>query len=327
MRAYAGGANSQIGELALKILEYRNVRKCRATYVDAIKIHPDGRVRPSWASTGTVSGRWSARDPNLANLPKKQNDAAKALGGIRSLYIAPEGRKLVAFDLKQAEFRIAAYYSGDKNMIAVCESGGDIHWMNACRIFSLPPTTVYDPNNPKLKELRDLAKNAVFAVVYMAEAGTVHSNIIGFGGKATLQQVEAMLASMRVSFKDYYEFQAEIFNKVIRSGYVESPILGRKRWLGHDPKTPETANFPVQSGAADVMNHKCWEILETLSHNGLDAKPVACVYDALYLDTLDEHVHATEEVIDDAWEKPIVIGRREMIMPIDRHTASRWSEL
>lgn len=327
MRAYAGGSNSALSDLALKILEYRNVRKCRATYVDGIRVHEDGRVRPNWLSYGTVSGRWSAQGPNLANLPKKQNDAARALGGIRSLYVAPEGRKLVAFDLKQAEFRIAAYYSGDKNMIAVCESGGDIHWMNACRIFGLPPTTPYDPANGKQKELRDLAKNAVFAVCYMAEAGTVHANITGFGGKATLQQVEAMLSSMRVSFKDYYEFQAELLNKTIRYGYVESPILGRKRRLGHDPKAPENANFPIQSGAADVMNDKCWRISWEIDQRRYDAKPVAMVYDQLILDTADRDTSRVERLVTEVFEQPVKIGGREMVMPIDLKVGERWSDL
>lgn len=324
MRAYAASSREDLARMALLTLEYRNVRKCRATYVDNVKPHADGRIHSVWLPYGTISGRWSAQKPNLANLPKPQFDASRKLGGIRSLYTASEGRRLVSFDIKQAEFRIAAYLSGDPNMISVCESGQDIHWMNACTIFGLAGSR---DTEDKVKEAaRSLAKNAVFAVCYLAEAATVHGRIIADGGKSTLQQVEAMLGKMRRSFDGYYEFQAESLNQTIRRGYVESPILGRKRHLGHAPSPTENANFPIQSGAADAMNLKLQKIEKLRIERRIDGLMVSMVYDSCTWDTREEDVERMQALVTEVFAEPVIIRDRSFELPIDLKSGHRWSD-
>lgn len=325
LRAYAAGGDERLRKFALNVLEYRSARKCRSTYVDNIKVHADGRVRPTWLSYGTVSGRWSSQGPNLANLPSTRVDPSMKLGGIRSLYIAGEGRRLVAFDIKQAEFRVAAYMSGDANMIAVCnDPSGDIHTANAITLFSAafqqaPPA--------KQKELRSLAKKAVFAVCYLAEAPTVHSALVSEGISITLQQVQAMLSAMQRQFRDYYAHQARLLDLTINRGYVESPVLGRKRWLGHAPSPPENANFPIQSGAADIMNLKLAKIERLLAERGIDARIVAMVYDAGYWDVAERDVEKTYATIQEVFDEPVLMNGRELVLPIDAHDGLRWSEL
>jgi DNA polymerase I-like protein with 3'-5' exonuclease and polymerase domains len=325
LRAYAASGDEKLSTLALKTMEYRSLRKCDATYVTGARPHADGRIHGIWLPYGTISGRPSCQKPNLANLPKPQNDPSRDLGGIRSLYIASEGRRLVSFDIKQAEFRIAAYMSGDPNMIAVCESGQDIHWMNACTIFGL--SGIYDPTNKIHKGARDLAKNAVFAVCYLAEAATVYNNTVANGGKTTFEQIEMMLHKMQRTFAGYYEVQAERLNRCIRLGYVETPILGRKRWLGHTPKPTEAANFPIQGGASDAMNLKLQQIERLRVERGIDAMLVAYVYDAGYWDCVGADVADMENLIAEVFAEPVTIEDRSFLLPIDAHTGERWSEL
>lgn len=324
MTAYAAMADERISALALKVIEYRSVRKCCATYVDGIKPHADGRVRPTWKSYGTVSGRWAAQKPNLANLPRAENDASQAFGGVRSLYIAAPGHTLVAFDVSQMEFRVAAYLSGDPNMIASCAPGQDIHMANAQRIFG----AAFDAADASTRKvLRSLAKTSGFAVCYLAEAVTVHARLVSSGQAVTLAQVEAMLRSLRQAFAVYYDFQAENLLTTIRRGYVESPILGRKRWLGHSPSPPENANFPIQSGAADIMNTKLGQIDDRRKMELPAAKLVAMVYDAAYFEVphgQEEHMIA---ICQDVFSEPVSISNRDFVLPIDVHTGQRWSDL
>jgi uracil-DNA glycosylase family 4 len=327
LRAYAAGHDPKLSEFALTVLEYRRVRKCRTTYIEGIRPHADSRVRPTWLSYGTISGRWSSRGPNLANLPSTRADPLMEFGGIRSLYRATPGNVLVSFDIKQAEFRVAAFMSGDPNMMAVCnDPSGDIHTANAAMLFGEGFTNAAPD---KQKELRGLAKRAVFAVCYLAEAATVHASLMSEGVQITLQGVQAMLANMQRRFRVYYQHQAELLDLTIKRGYVESPVLGRKRWLGHDPSPPENANFPIQSGAADIMNMKLDKIERLRAERNLRAKLCVMVYDAAYWDTDPADADAMAALCTEVFAEPatMVSSGRELVLPLDVHIAERWSDL
>lgn len=325
LRAYAASGNERLGKFALNVLDFRRARKCRSTYVDRIKVHEDGHVRPTWLSYGTISGRWSSQGPNLANLPSTRADPSMSFGGIRSLYTADPGRTLVSFDIKQAEFRVAAYMSGDANMIAVCnDPSGDIHTANAIMLFG---EAFLKADDRVKKELRGLAKRAVFAVCYLAEVSTVYASIVSEGTPITLAAVQAMLDAMKRRFRDYYEHQAHLLDLTIARGYVESPVLGRKRWLGHAPAPPENANFPIQSGAADIMNLKLAKIERIRRDRGIRADICAMVYDAGYWNTVDDDVEKMSSLIQEVFAEPVLLGGRELVLPIDAHNGQRWSEL
>lgn len=334
MRAYAASANETLARFAEIVLEYRRLRKCRTTYIEGVHVYPDGRVRATWLTYGTVSGRFSAKQPNLANLPRLSNDpsaheeckkAPKPCGacGIRSLYIAPKGRKLVAFDVSQMEFRVAAYLTNDPNMIQACNEL-DIHSANAALLFG-DHFRRLEKGSAQHTRFRTLAKSATFAVCYLAEPPTVHARLVADGIQITLREVEAMITQLKKAFRQYYFWQAENLDLTIRRGYVESPILKRKRWLGHAPEPPANANFPIQSGAADVFNLKSAEILRRLK--GLDAFPVAAVYDALYIDCVESEVDEVTRIIKEVWDEPVRLGEHDVTFKIDLHVGDRWSQL
>jgi uracil-DNA glycosylase family 4 len=327
LMAYSASSNAELARMSLLTLEARSVRKCRATYIDGVHIHTDGRTHPTWLSYGTETGRFAARKPSLPTLPKKQNDPAHKLGfdgGIRSLYVAPPGRKLCYFDVAQMEFRVAAYLTGDPNMMAACEAS-DIHAVNAVSIFGKRFAEL-PLDSPERKKLRDITKPAGFACIYGAEAPTVHSKLVAQGFDVSFQQVEAMMNALKQSFRVYYEFVADNVSKTIRRGYVESPLLKRKRFLGHNPEPPKVANYPIQSGAADIFNMKAWEIYNRLSSSGLDAKLVAAVYDALIIDTAEDDVPAVLDICREVWAAPVMFDGRACVLPIDLRVGEKWSD-
>lgn len=326
LRQLAVQSDERVAKVALAAIEVRSLRKCRNTYITSKKWdpHSDGRVRATFQSWGTISGRWSAKDPNLANLPTGRADPSKKWGGIRSLYTAGPGRVLVYFDAKQMEFRVAAYASGDKNMIAVCEDpSGDVHFANAVLLFG---DAFLNASPKEQKGLRDLAKRAVFAVNYFAEAETIYENLLAEGVLIKLSKVKAMCDKMQRQFPDYYKWQARNLDATIRQGWIADPILGRKRHLGHAPKPTDNANFPIQAGAAAVMNPKLQKIEALREESQLDALLCSMVYDSATWDTHPKDASQLITHIQDVWKEPVIINGNVAKFPVDIKTGLRWSD-
>jgi DNA polymerase I-like protein with 3'-5' exonuclease and polymerase domains len=349
MRVYASSQRPELRALALAVLEWRRARKVRTTYIEAIRLGSDLRVHPGWMNYGTVSGRFSCQGPNLMNLPRRENDPTREWGGIRALYVAKPGFVLVAFDAKQLEMRIAAYASGDPVMIAACNSL-DLHCANAALVFGArfvpeeymrldakkaaaekggPPLS---PDEKRLyvalKALRSLAKSAGFAVCYLATAETVYARLQAAGENVRLEQVKTMLRNLHTQFHAYFMWQDRRLLDVIRTGYVESPILGRRRWLGHDPQPTEASNFPIQAGAADVMNERLPAIVHELERRSPRTHIVAQVHDSGVFETPEREASCVEETCHEIFEAPVTIASSGTMLtasfPIDVEVSERW---
>ena len=330
MRGYAACQSEALRALALSVLEFRRARKMRSTYIEGVTIDEDGRVHAVWQNYGAVSGRWSCADPNLMNLPRSSTDPTYAHfpGGVRGLYRARDGFRLVIFDKKQLEMRIAAYASGDEAMIAACESV-DLHSSNAAVLFGEAFTRLDPLRDPVAhKAMRTAAKSAGFAVCYLAEAPTVYARIVADGLPIKLTQVEAMLARLRRGFKTYYAWQEQRLLECIRRGYTDSPILGRQRWLGHEPAPTECANFPIQAGAADVMNALLPPLERAIVKACRGSKLVAQVHDSAVFEVRERDVGRCREMCEEANSVPIAIGSSGRILRpvlgIDLEDSERW---
>jgi DNA polymerase-1 len=344
LASYATVHDKTLQALALAELDRRRAVKIRGTYIESLLpiVDANGRIHPTWQNYGTVGGRWSCAGPNLCNLPRASTDPMKAEGGIRSLYTARPGFSLVYYDKSQIEFRIAAYGSGDEAMIATCE-GGDVHSGNAAAIFG----AVFDPVLYKalkklgssatpeqaamfaaLDNLRTLAKSAVFAVCYMATAETVFEAISAQGIATSLARVKAMLNKMQAKYHAYYRWQDENLMEAVRTGIVRTPILGRERFVGHSPGPPEVANFPIQGGAADVMNPELIAIDSMLERVSPQSAIVAHVYDSVLIETPANDVEDVQAEVNKISLAPISIsssGREyRPVLKIDMDVLDRW---
>lgn len=333
LRAYASYSDERLREMSLAVLDYRKARKVKGTYIDPILLNLDDedRVHPAWRSFGAVSGRFACRDPNLMNLPRPENDPSwdrsnPKGSGIRSLYIAAPGNVIVGFDWAQLEMRIAAYVSGDEVMISACETD-DLHSANAALLFGDAFTSL-DQDDPvqkaEWKKLRTIAKTSGFAIAYMASAPTVYARIVAQGLDMSLQQVEKLLKKMRQTFSAYYAWQEQQLYKTMRTGFVEAPLSKRKRWLGRNPKPTENANFPIQAGAADVMNHVLPLIVEALPAKVL---LVAQIHDAGMFDVPEHLADQVVKTIREIAESPFEINGRKVVFPTDINVGHRWSEV
>lgn len=319
LQAYIACADPRLRIAALSVLAVRRARKVLSTYVrkPLEDMTGDGRIHPTWKNCGPVSGRWACSDPNIQNLPRPINDPTFALGGIRSLYRAAPGHMLVSYDKSQLELRVAAYASGDRAMIAACESR-DMHAANAIIVFGAAfDAAAYAAAKAAHEEppgyvlwdgLRTLAKSAAFAVCYMATADTVYSRILADGKGHLLPKglasVEAMLSRLRRGFADYFAWQERRLLQAIKHGYTDEPVTGRRRWLGHDPSPTECANHPIQGGAAGIMNLELPRIVARLPRG---ARCVAQVHDAAYFEVPEGKVDEVVAVVKEESEREILL--------------------
>ncbi len=331
---------TRAGRFAEALLRWRVTEKVKSTYVDSVQIHSDGRAHYNWRPYGTNSGRFSCRLQSCPRWSTAIEDRP------REMYVASPGCELVYFDLSQAEMRFAAALSGDPNFIETCK--GDVHTGNARILF--PDAHEMLDRDPKGKHcprhgdhplsgsgcncgkpFRDVSKNCGFAVSYLAEAATVFAYLRAHGFPVELDDVEEMLNRLKSSYKRYYEYVAENVDFVEKNGYLRTAIMGRIRWFGFHPKPQEIANYPVQSGIADVMNTHLLELQKTLPR---EIELVAQIHDAAVFNTPRNLVELVKQSILDCWKTPVhlpvsVVCReaRDMLLPAEIKVGHRWSEL
>jgi hypothetical protein len=245
----------------------------------------------------------------------------------RELYTASAGGRLVYFDLSQAEMRAAAFLSGDPVFQETCR--GDVHAGNAKVLFpSAVDVLTRDPKGAG-KPFRDIAKNAGFAVSYMAEAPTVFAYLRAHGFPVSLDDVDAMLDRLRSAYRVYYDYVRDNVAFVEREGYLRTALTGRIRRFGYHPKAPDIANFPIQSLVADVMNIRSLGLGGRLPWG---ARIVAQIHDALLIDVRVKDVERVVSFIKETWAAPVVVSPSqvcpagaEFLLPAEIKVGRRWS--
>jgi hypothetical protein len=145
--------------------------------------------------------------------------------------------------------------------------------------------------------------------------------VLASGVKTTLARITAVLNSLQRRYRVYYAWSDENLREAVRTGIVRSPILGRERFVGHSPGAPEVANFPIQSGAADLVNPVLWQL-----HNELPRRAgiVAHVYDSVLIEHDVAQRDAVEETVRRIACAPQRIKDREFVLPIDFKVLERW---
>lgn len=303
---------------------------------EPIPILADGRAHYNWKGFGTVSGRMASRFqsvPRPGLLPEQQVRAlycatgrlptARLVAQVHDAAIFEVGDELVYFDLSQAEARLAAYLSGDPELIAAVET--DIHTANAKLLFGTKPGAEDGRfDKPKLKGLlweeggfrkeRDVTKNAGFCVWYVGAADKVFSTLTSKGFPVTMRHCEIFYNRCHDKYWRYYEYVNRNLEMVRKQGYMRTAQLGRFRWLGYFSPITDVANYPIQAGIADVMNERLMQI-------EAQAKMMTSADDVIGL-------------VKETWSKPvrllkgpIVSEDREFVLPAEIKRGKRWSEL
>ncbi len=230
------------------ILEYRGLAKLKSTYTDKLPkmINPEtGRVHTSYHQAVTATGRLSSTDPNLQNIPIRNEEGRR----IRQAFIAERGYKIMAVDYSQIELRIMAHLSGDKALLEAFQQGKDIHAATAAEIMG---TTIEQVSS----EQRRRAKAVNFGLIYGMSA-------FGLAKQLGIPRGEAQ-DYMNKYFERYpgvMQYMEDTRSAAAEQGYVET-IFGRRLHLpeiksrnGMRRKAAERAaiNAPMQGTAADII--------------------------------------------------------------------------
>ncbi len=281
-------------ELPRVILDYRSLAKLRSTYTDKLPemVNPDtGRVHTSYHQSGAATGRLSSSDPNLQNIPIRTDDGRR----IRTAFIAPPGRKLMACDYSQIELRIMAHLSEDPGLVRAFEQGMDVHRATAAEVFGRALEDVTSNE-------RRAAKAINFGLMYGMSAFGLAKNLDIDRGQA--QDYVALYFSRYPAVRDFME---RMRVQAREQGYVET-LFGRRLYLNDIHARNQglragaeraAINAPMQGTAADIIKRAMVSVDTWLADHRERALMILQVHDELvfeadadFIDTLRGEVEA-----------------------------------
>lgn len=304
-------------ELPKVLVEHRGLSKLKSTYTDKLPqmVNPQtGRVHTSYHQAVTATGRLSSSDPNLQNIPIRNEEGRR----IRQAFIAREGFTVVAADYSQIELRIMAHLSQDQGLINAFTQGKDIHRSTAAEIFGVALDEV-------TSEQRRNAKAINFGLIYGMSAFGL-SRQLGIG-RADAQSY------MDLYFKRYpgvQTFMHDIREKAKAQGYVET-LFGRRLYLpdinssnGMRRKAAERVaiNAPMQGTAADIIKRAMIQLDQKLQ-NDPDIAMIMQVHDELVFEVRSEKVAFYSELIKTQME-----SAADLVVPliVDVGQGNNWDE-
>ncbi|MGO2131831.1 MAG: DNA polymerase I [Halomonas sp.] len=293
-------AEAVLEELALDyplpkvIMEHRGLSKLRSTYTDKLPKLVDpatGRLHTSYHQAVTATGRLSSSDPNLQNIPIRNEEGRR----IRQAFIARPGYRIVAADYSQIELRIMAHLSEDKGLLQAFTDGRDIHAATAAEVFGVALDKVSD-------DQRRSAKAINFGLIYGMSAW-------GLARQLHIEQSQAKVYIER--YFDRYPGVARYMERIraqaAEDGFVET-VMGRRLYLpeihaqnrARRQGAERTAiNAPMQGTAADVIKRAMIDVDEWLqsqahadSSDAFDAWMVMQVHDELVFEVKEDQAEA-----------------------------------
>ncbi|GLY61551.1 DNA polymerase I [Pectobacterium carotovorum subsp. carotovorum] len=313
-----------LAELALDyplpklILEYRGLAKLKSTYTDKLPlmINPaTKRVHTSYHQAVTATGRLSSSDPNLQNIPVRNDEGRR----IRQAFIAPKGYSIVAADYSQIELRIMAHLSGDKGLLNAFANGLDIHRATASEVFGIALDKV-------TSEQRRSAKAINFGLIYGMSA-------FGLSRQLNIPRSESQ-KYMNLYFERYpgvQDYMERTRQQAAEHGYV-STLDGRRLYLpdihsrnAMARKGAERAaiNAPMQGTAADIIKKAMIAIDDWLQKDTPKVKMIMQVHDELVFEIHDSVIEESISKI-----KALMEGCMQLNVPlqVDIGTGMNWDE-
>lgn len=301
------------------ILEYRNLTKLNSTYVEGMKplIADDGRIRAHFQQTVTATGRISCTEPNLQNIPVRQE-----LGRMlrKAFTASDDNHTLVGADYSQIELRVLAHLSEDESLIEAFNKGEDIHKTTASRVLGIPAEQVTPLD-------RSRAKAVNFGVIYgMSSFGL--SEELQITRKEADEYIRAYFEKHQ-SVKEYMDAQIESCREL---GYSQT-MFGRKRNI-HEINASTymvkqlgerlAMNSPIQGSAADIIKLAMIKVYEELEAKHLKSKLILQVHDELIIDAANEEVEEIKELLVRNMESAAELSVK---LTADLNTGQTWYDL
>lgn len=274
------------------ILNYRGLKKLLGTYVEALPLlinKRTGHIHTSFNQAVTATGRLSSSDPNLQNIPVRDDDGKE----IRKCFVPEPGCLFFSADYSQIELRIMAHLSGDENMIEAFREGLDIHRATAAKIWKEPLDEVTDAQRKK-------AKQANFGIIYGITA-------FGLAQRMGIPNGEArqLIQDYFATFPKVHAFMESAIATAREKKYAET-MFGRRRYLPDiDSKNGTVRGFaernainaPIQGSEADIIKIAMIHIWQRFKEEGLRSKMILQVHDELNFSVYPEEKDKVENIV------------------------------
>lgn len=280
-----------------KILDYRGLKKLLSTYIDALPllINPKtDKIHTSFNQTITATGRLSSSNPNLQNIPIRDENGKE----IRKAFIPEDGCLFFSADYSQIELRIMAHLSEDKNMIDAFLSGYDIHAATAAKVYKIEINDV-------TREQRSKAKTANFGIIYGI-------SVFGLAERMGVDRKEAkeLIDGYFETYPDVKRYMDKSIEVAREKGYVET-IFHRKRFLpdinsrnaivrGYAERN--AINAPIQGSAADIIKVAMIRIYERFKRENIKSKMILQVHDELNFSVYPEEKEMVGRIVIEEME-------------------------
>ena len=304
------------------ILDYRSLTKLQGTYVETLPTLADkeSRIHTTFLQTGTATGRFSSRDPNLQNIPIRDEAGRR----IRSAFTAVPGTVLISADYAQIELVVLAHLSLDKNLCSAFNQGVDVHKATAALIHGIEPDQV-------TPEMRRMAKTVNFGVMYGMSAFRL-ANELGISRTQAKEFIEKYFQT----YSGVRKFLDDTIASAKQNGYVET-ILHRRRYITNinsRNKIEQNAaqriavNTPIQGSAADIVKTAMMNVQDAIDNDSkLKGKLnlLLQVHDELIFECADdkETVEHAVKLIREKMEGAIKLN---VPLKVSIESGSNWGE-
>jgi DNA polymerase I len=299
------------------ILDYRQLRKLKNTYVDPLPTlmdETDGRIHTSYMQTVAATGRLSSNNPNLQNIPIRSDKGKE----IRKSFI-PRGKefKLMAADYSQIELRIIAALSEDDNMIEAFRSGVDIHKATASKVFNVPLDEV-------TRDQRSSAKAVNFGIIYGQSAFGLAQNL-----NISRKEAKQIIDSYFEQYPTIKGYMDGAVAKARENGYVET-IMKRRRYLSDINSANavvrgfaerNAVNAPIQGSAADVIKLAMIGVHGAMKEANLKSKMLLQVHDELVFDVHESEIELMQDLVKKEMESAVELT---VPMEVEMEVADNW---
>ena len=283
------------------IIEYRGLTKLKSTYTDGLLKQANNdthRVHTSYHQALTATGRLSSTDPNLQNIPVRENIGRQ----IRQAFIAPEGRILLAADYSQIELRLMAHFSQDEALVHAFNNGQDVHRRTAAEVLGVALDDV-------TSDQRRQAKAVNFGLLYgMSEFGLIRQ--LGF----TREESQNYIKQYFHRYPGIYEYMQRTRQVALEQGFVETitgrrlytPDIDARNMMVRKGAERAAINAPLQGSAAEIIKMAMIEVDKILPKD--QAKLLLQVHDELVFEVDEAIADELSSLIQDVMQKVVTLS-------------------
>ena len=304
-------------KIVANILEYRTYSKLKSTYADGLQtnIESDGKIRTTFNQTITATGRLSSTDPNLQNIPMREDLGRR----IRKCFYPAEGCVFVDADYSQIELRVLAHMSGDEKLIEAYREAKDIHRTTASQVFHVPFDEVTD-------QMRRNAKAVNFGIVY-----GISSFGLSQGLSISRKEAQDYINDYFHTYPKIKAFLDRLVRNAREKGYAES-LFGRRRpvpelkssnFMQRSFGERVAMNSPIQGTAADIIKIAMIRVFNRLRKEGMQSKLILQIHDELLIEAPKDEAERARALLE---EEMKAAASLDVVLETDCHIGTDWYE-